>query len=206
VTIALLAALTALSVCLIWGRLAYPPAAVEAVAPTPALALPAPAAPLPAPAAPLPAPAAPALCYPPATHPLPPFSDRQLEYVRQFADDATATAVLMAVHRVSAERGLDPRVVLAIIKPESTFDPKARSRGGDFGLMQIRVRYHHDRIQRLGVTDILDIESNIRVGADIVVEYRRHAKGNLLKALTRYTGGSRERARRILQLAKQLPV
>ena len=40
-----------------------------------------------------------------------------------------------------------------------------------FGLMQIQPKWHEDRMRRLGVTDLLDPEQNVRVGADLLSEH-----------------------------------
>ena len=58
-----------------------------------------------------------------------------------------------------------PEFVMAIIERESTGDPKATN-GSCKGLMQISERWHTDRMERLGVTDIYDTVWNIHVGVD----------------------------------------
>ena len=59
---------------------------------------------------------------------------------------------------------------------------------GSFGLMQIQPKWHEDRMRRLGVTDLLDPEQNVRVGADLLSELLSKEKGTEW-ALMAYNGG-----------------
>ena len=61
-----------------------------------------------------------------------------------------------------------PEIVMAIIQVESGGDSQlVGDKGKSYGLMQINVQYHTERMARLGVIDILDVTSNIRVGVDL---------------------------------------
>lgn len=62
-----------------------------------------------------------------------------------------------------------PELLMAIIERESAGKPDAEN-GSCKGLMQISVKWHSDRMERLGVTDIFDKRSNILVGADYLSE------------------------------------
>lgn len=62
-----------------------------------------------------------------------------------------------------------PELVMAIIERESEGDPNATN-GSCKGIMQISERWHADRMERLGVTDIYDTVGNIRVGVDYLSE------------------------------------
>lgn len=65
---------------------------------------------------------------------------------------------------------VDPYIVLSVIEHESNYIYDATN-GEHFGLMQISEYWNRDRIERLNVTDILDPESNIRLGTDILNEF-----------------------------------
>lgn len=67
------------------------------------------------------------------------------------------------------EYGICPELLMAMIERESSGRPDAES-GGCKGLMQISDRWHKDRMERLEVTDIYDVEGNIHVGADYLAE------------------------------------
>lgn len=62
-----------------------------------------------------------------------------------------------------------PELLMAIIERESAGKPDVEN-GSCKGLMQISVKWHSDRMERLGVTDIFDERSNILVGADYLAE------------------------------------
>ena len=67
--------------------------------------------------------------------------------------------------------GLDPALVIAVIWRESCYQVDAVGDAGQaIGLMQIQPRWHGDRMDRLGVTDLEDPRSNILVGCDILAE------------------------------------
>ena len=59
---------------------------------------------------------------------------------------------------------------MAMIERESGGDADAVNSGGDTGLLQVNGRWHHDRMGRLGVTDLHDPYSNILVAADYLAE------------------------------------
>ena len=58
---------------------------------------------------------------------------------------------------------------MAMIERESSGQADAEN-GGCKGLMQIADRWHMDRMERLRVTDIYDVDGNIHVGADYLAE------------------------------------
>ena len=67
--------------------------------------------------------------------------------------------------------GLDPALVIAVIWRESCYQMDAVGDAGQaIGLMQIQPRWHQERMDRLGVTDLADPRSNILVGCDILSE------------------------------------
>lgn len=57
----------------------------------------------------------------------------------------------------------------AIIERESGWDPEAVN-GDCIGLMQVSEKWHQDRMERLGVTDLTDPYDNILVGVDYLAE------------------------------------
>lgn len=88
-----------------------------------------------------------------------------------------------------AEYEIDPCLVLAIIEVESGGNCLAVSPDGqDFGLMQIHVDAHKDRMERLGVIDILDATGNIEVGVDYLAELYGYGKPTEW-VLMAYNGG-----------------
>lgn len=64
-----------------------------------------------------------------------------------------------------------PAIVIAIIEKESSYRPYIIGDNGEsFGYMQIKEKYQKERMERLGVTDLLDPFQNITVGVDILAE------------------------------------
>lgn len=85
--------------------------------------------------------------------------------------------------------GIDPSIIIAMIKKESTFKSDAiGDNGNSFGLMQIQQRFHQERMDRLGCTDLLDPYQNVMVGIDLLGELIDMDRG-LEWALMAYNGG-----------------
>lgn len=80
-------------------------------------------------------------------------------------------------------------LVLAIIQRETNYDADAiGDNGNSLGLMQIQPQWHESRMERLGVTDLLNPYENVTVGIDILAECI--GKYNTLEeALTVYNAG-----------------
>lgn len=71
--------------------------------------------------------------------------------------------------RYGEEYNICPELLIAIIEAESRGEQYAEN-GSCKGLMQVSVRWHKDRMNKLGVTDIYDIDGNIHVGTDFLAE------------------------------------
>jgi len=100
--------------------------------------------------------------------------------------------VVRAAFGASREVGLDPLLVLAVIAVESRFNPVAESVMGAKGLMQIIPKYHREKLAAMGGDQaVLDPESNIYVGAQILKEYV-HLTGTLEGGLQYYNGALRD--------------
>lgn len=83
---------------------------------------------------------------------------------------------------------IDPEYVCAIIYHESRFDPNTQNEKTDArGLAQIRPKWHSERAQRLGVTNLYDPHGNILVCFDILSEQTE--KHNFEYALNLFAGG-----------------
>ena len=102
--------------------------------------------------------------------------------------------------------GIDPKVIAAIIVVESSARPKAVSKGGDYGLMQIRWRVHQKDIQRRfpavkTAEDLFDPHVNVYIGTELFARYSSQ-RNTLRGALLRYSGGNKTMADRVLKLLK----
>lgn len=68
-------------------------------------------------------------------------------------------------------KNISPALVMAIIERESSCNSDCVGDYGDsFGYMQIYKKWHIDRMEKLGVTDLLDGKQNIKVGVDYLLE------------------------------------
>ena len=65
---------------------------------------------------------------------------------------------------------ISPFLVIAMIERESYYDANAVSKSGAIGLMQILIKWHADRMARLGCTNLYDPYQNITIGVDYLAE------------------------------------
>ena len=105
--------------------------------------------------------------------------------------------------------GQDPFVLAAMVVHESSARAGAVSRGGDYGLMQVRWRVHQEAIRKKypsvrTAKDILDPKINILVGTEIFAGYRAAAGPDLRAGLLRYSAGNRKLANKIFATKKEL--
>lgn len=88
------------------------------------------------------------------------------------------------------KRETDPAVVFAMIERESQYTPDAVGDNGDsIGLCQVQAKWHSERMERLGVTDLFDPVGNVRVAIDLLAELLDRYDGDYGKALTAYNTG-----------------
>lgn len=96
------------------------------------------------------------------------------------------------VKEISEELGqrynMCPEVIQSISWIESRFDPQAES-GGCVGIMQVSPRWHKDRMERLGVTDLKDARQNMTVAVDYLAEMLVDGE-DMEEALMQYHGES----------------
>ena len=79
-------------------------------------------------------------------------------------------------------------IALGLIEKETHFRNVLGDDGASTGYMQIQEKWHWDRMERLGVTDLFDPEGNFRVGCDFLAElYGKY--GDWGVALTVYNRG-----------------
>ena len=85
------------------------------------------------------------------------------------------------------EAGITYELALAVIRQETDFRNVVGDNGDSIGYMQIQPRWHEERMERLGVTDLANPYSNFRVGCDFLAELL--SKYTLEEALTAYNSG-----------------
>jgi len=90
------------------------------------------------------------------------------------------------IKKASETYGVDERIIRAVIKHESSFNPRAVSSCGAMGLMQLMPA----TARSLGVTDPFDAEENIMAGVRYLRQKLDEFDGNLPMALAAYNAGS----------------
>jgi len=100
----------------------------------------------------------------------------------------------------------DPRLISAIIKAESKGNPKAVSKQGAYGLMQIRYEMHKNDLKQFGIfkaKDLFHPDKNIKAGKFILTKYYKACNGDLKKALMLYSGNAKWYPERVLYYAME---
>ncbi len=89
------------------------------------------------------------------------------------------------VREISTEHGVDPRLVDAVVRVESAYNPRAVSHKGAQGLMQLMPA----TADRLDVNNPFDPEQNVRGGVRELDRLIDRYSGNLQLALAAYNAG-----------------
>ncbi len=91
------------------------------------------------------------------------------------------------IHEAASRHEIDPNLVKAIIMAESGYNPRAISKSGAKGLMQLMP----STAEALGVKDIFDPEHNINGGVLYFKRLVKRYNGDVKLALAAYNAGSR---------------
>lgn len=97
----------------------------------------------------------------------------------------------------SAKHKLPPKLVRAVIHVESRGNPRAVSKAGCLGLMQIHPKFHYCK-------NYFDPEENIAKGCQLLAGYKKK-QGTIRKALAYYNAGKHMNYRyadKVLKLAE----
>ena len=124
-------------------------------------------------------------------------------------DEAAAREITEFIMLACERYGQEPFLIAALMVHESSARPDAVSRGGDYGLMQVRWRVHQRNIRAkyphiTTARDMLDPKYNILIGTEIFSTYRRTANNDILGALRYYTGGSTRMPARVFASVSRL--
>lgn len=99
------------------------------------------------------------------------------------------------VYNNSIQKNLDPHLVLGLIKIESCFNSKAKSKHGAIGYTQVIPKWHYNKIKG---RSLYNPSVSIDVGTSIIKEYIKLAKGNIRFGLKKYSGNSKNYYEKVL--------
>lgn len=90
-----------------------------------------------------------------------------------------------AVNKACEKYNMDKKLVLAVIKQESDFNPNTKSHAGAMGLMQLMP----ENCVEYGVSNPYNIEENIDAGVRHLKDMIKSQKGNVILGLAAYNAG-----------------
>ena len=102
--------------------------------------------------------------------------------------EVTARTIVRNAYVYAYVNGLDPFLVLAVIKQESSFKTRAKSVVGAKGLMQVFPKWHQDK---LGGRDPYNQQVSIEVGTQILKDCFTRFPNNKKRSFACYSGGAK---------------
>ena len=112
---------------------------------------------------------------------------------RKYRVNASSVEQYMGYARQSGKTyNVDPYLIMAVMATESSFNPRAQSRVGAQGLMQVHTKMHKKRFKPYGSTDtVWEPKVNIQVGSSILSDHLKRYGGSERRALKAYVGAAR---------------
>jgi hypothetical protein len=104
---------------------------------------------------------------------------------KQYSYSAKAQKYDPLIQKYAALNNLDPVLLHAVIRAESSYNPNSISSAGAAGLMQLMPA----TAERFGVTDRLDPEQSIRGGSAYLQQLIKLFNGNIMLVLAGYNAG-----------------
>lgn len=116
--------------------------------------------------------------------------------------EVSAVPYAQLVNKYAQLYGVNPELVAAVIQTESSFQPRALSKAGAYGLMQVTPetwKYVNNRLKVCSGRHAGECTSecyytpelNIQIGTAYLAEMKTHYNGDIIKMLAAYNAGPR---------------
>lgn len=109
----------------------------------------------------------------------------QAAAISQGSPTASRTQLLGMIEQIAEKHGVDEKLVKALIRQESGFNPNAKSKSGAMGLMQLMPQ----TAKHLGVSDPYNPVQNVEGGVKYLKSMLNKYNGNIILALAAYNAG-----------------
>lgn len=119
---------------------------------------------------------------------------KDLRAIIEEVNKEQAEEIAVIIYEEATERGVDPLLLTAMAYRESHFNPNARGKSGEYGLIQIMPSTGRWIASRLGYEDwkpedMLDIRTNVRFAAYYLWAVTKDMGGDTWKGVLAYNAG-----------------
>lgn len=125
--------------------------------------------------------------------------------IKTIEDSEVPSDVMAAAEKYGAIYDICPELLEAVAWKETRYTSEAISADGScIGICQVNPKWHKERMNRLGVTDLTDVEGNIAVAADYLHVLFEEHPGDPEIALMIYNGDHSYKKGNISRYAQEI--